>query len=116
MRISDWSSDVCSSDLLERAAAEAPSRPHLAISSINRGADKAGFCRSEAPFKARRVNDITASLSRQLANERFHFDQGSHDEWRSTVKSIGGTLSDTWEIAVEAVVGHGIRRDRKGCA
>jgi len=95
---------------LERAAADAQPRPHLAISSINRGADKAGFCRNEAPFKARRVSDITASLTRQLENERFHFEQGNHEEWRSTVKSIGGTLRDTWEVAVEEVVGHVIRR------
>jgi len=95
---------------LERAAAEAQPRPHVAISSINRGADKAGYCRSEAPFKARRVNDIAAGLSRQLANERFHFEQGNHDEWRRTVKSIAGSLRDTWEIAVEEVVGYVIRR------
>src|SRR3546814_13520200 len=107
MRISDWSSDVCSSDLhdlaflfeLERAAAELQPKPHVAISSINRGADKAGFCRNEAPFKARRVNDIAASLTRQLENERFHFEQGDPDEWRKTVKSIGSSLRDTWEIA-----------------
>ncbi|CAP44981.1 AAA family ATPase [Bordetella petrii] len=95
---------------LERAAAELQPKPHVAISSINRGADKAGFCRNEAPFKARRVNDIAASLTRQLENERFHFEQGDPDEWRKTVKSIGSSLRDTWEIAVEEAVAHVIRR------
>jgi hypothetical protein len=38
------------------------------------------------------------------------FDQGNQDEWRNTVKSIAGLLRDTWEIAVEDVVGHVIRR------
>lgn len=95
---------------LNRAADDAQPKPQVAISSVSRGADKAGFCRSEPPFKARRVSDITISLTNQLANERFHFDQGNQDEWRNTVKSIAGSLRDTWEIAVEEVVGHVIRR------
>ncbi|ABQ39532.1 DEAD/DEAH box helicase [Bradyrhizobium sp. BTAi1] len=95
---------------LNRAADNADPKLQVAISSVSRGADKAGFCRSEPPFKARRVSDITASLTNQLANERYYFDQGNEDEWRKTVKSIAGTLRDTWEIAVEEVVGHVIRR------
>lgn len=95
---------------LNRAADDAQPKPHVAISSVSRGVDKAGFCRSEAPFKARRVSDITASMTNQLANERYHFEQGNHDEWRKSAKSIAGALRDTWEIAVEEVVGHVIRR------
>nr|WP_292999924.1 AAA family ATPase [Nevskia sp.] len=95
---------------LNRAADDAQPKPLVAISSISRGADKAGFCRTEPPFKARRVNDITASLSNQLAGERYHFDQGNHDEWRKSVKTIATSLRDTWEIAVEEAVGHVIRR------
>ncbi len=95
---------------LNRAADDVQPKPPVAISSISRGADKAGFCRSEPPFKARRVADITATLSNQLAGERYHFEQGNHDEWRKSVKSIAATLRDTWEIAVEEVVGHVIRR------
>lgn len=95
---------------LNRAADDAQPKPPVAISSISRGADKAGFCRSEPPFKARRVSDITTSLSNQLAGERYHFEQGNQDEWRKTVKSIAATLRDTWEIAVEEAVGHVIRR------
>lgn len=95
---------------LNRAADDAQPKPPVAISSISRGADKAGFCRSEPPFKARRVSDITTSLNNQLAGERFHFEQGNQDEWRKSVKSIAATLRDTWEIAVEEAVGHVIRR------
>ncbi|MDZ4759980.1 MAG: AAA family ATPase [Alphaproteobacteria bacterium] len=95
---------------LTRAADDAQPKPQVAISSVSRGTDKAGFCRSEPPFKARRVSDITASLTNQLANERYHFEQGNVDEWRRTVKFIAGTLRDTWEIAVEEVVGYVIRR------
>lgn len=95
---------------LNRAADHLYPKPPVAISSVSRGADKAGFCRSEPPFKARRVGDITMSLANQLANERYHFDQGNDDEWRKTVKSIAGALRDTWEIAVEEVVGHVTRR------
>lgn len=95
---------------LNRAAEDAQPKPPVAISSISRGADKAGFCRSEPPFKARRVSDITTSLSNQLAGERYHFEQGNQEEWRKSVKSIAATLRDTWEIAVEEAVGHVIRR------
>ncbi|MCB1484980.1 MAG: AAA family ATPase [Hyphomicrobiaceae bacterium] len=95
---------------LNRAADDAQPKPQIAISSVSRGAEKAGFCRSEPPFKARRVCDITVSLTNQLANERYHFEQGNQDEWRKTVKSIAAALRDTWEIAVEEVVGHVVRR------
>ena len=95
---------------LNSAADDAQPKPMVAISSISRGTDKAGFCRSEPPFKARRVSDITTSLRNQLSGERYHFEQGSQDEWRKTVKSLATTLRDTWEIAVEEAVGHVIRR------
>ncbi len=95
---------------LNSAADDAQPKPMVAISSISRGTDKAGFCRSEPPFKARRVSDITTSLRNKLSGERYHFEQGSQDEWRKTVKSIATTLRDTWEIAVEEAVGHVIRR------
>lgn len=95
---------------LNRAADDAQPKPPVAISSINRGTDKAGFCRNEPPFKARRVREITTSLSNQLARERYHFEQGNLDEWSISVKSIASTLRDTWEIAVEEAVGCVIRR------
>lgn len=95
---------------LERAAQEVHPRPQVSMGSIARGADKAGFCRNEPPFKARRTIDITGTLTRQLANERRHFDQADEDSWRATVKSITGVLRDTWETAVEEAVGHVIRR------
>jgi len=95
---------------LNRAADDRRPRPEITISSVSRGTDKAGFCRNEPPFRARRVGDIMTSLTRQLTNERYHFDQGNQDEWRRTVKSIVTTLRDSWEIAVEEVVGHVIRR------
>ena len=95
---------------LNRAADDAQPKSPVAISSISRGADKAGFCCSEPPFKGRRISDITTSLSNQLAGERYHFEQGNQNEWRKSVKSIAATLRDTWEIAVEEAVGHVIRQ------
>jgi hypothetical protein len=95
---------------LNRAAEDVQPKPQVSVKSISRGADKAGFCRSEPPFKARSVSDITVSLTRQLENEKYHFEQGNEDEWRKTVKSITSALRDTWEIAVEESVGHVIRR------
>ena len=95
---------------LERAAQEAQPRPQVSMGSVARGADKAGFCRNEPPFKARRVVEIMGTLTRQLANERRHFEQANEDSWRATVKSIAGVLRDTWETAVEETVGHVIRR------
>ena len=95
---------------LERAAQEAQPRPQVSMGSVSRGADKAGFCRNEPPFKARRAVEIMGALTRQLANERRHFEQGDEDNWRVTVKSIAGVLRDTWETAVEETVGHVLRR------
>lgn len=95
---------------LERAGSEAQPKPQVAMGSVSRGADKAGFCRNEPPFKARRAVDIMGALTRQIANERRHFEQGDEDSWRVTVKSVAGVLRDTWETAVEETVGHVIRR------
>lgn len=95
---------------LEQAAQEAQPRPQISMGSVSRGADKAGFCRNEPPFKARRATEIMGSLTRQLANERRHFDQGDEDSWRVTVKSVASVLRDTWETAVEETVGHVNRR------
>jgi energy-coupling factor transporter ATP-binding protein EcfA2 len=95
---------------LERAAQEVQPRAQVAMGSVARGADRAGFCRNEPPFKARRAAEVTGALNRQLANERRHFDHADEDSWRATVKSIAGVLRDTWETAVEETVGHVIRR------
>lgn len=95
---------------LQRAFDSASCNSGIGISSISRGKDSAGFCRNEAPFKARRASEIAISLTKQLNNEQYHYEQGDEDEWRKTVKSICGALRDTWEIAVEEVVGHVIKR------
>lgn len=94
---------------LQQAAHEA-NLQHIDVNSVTRGADKAGFTHAEPPFKARKVEQIVTALSRQLQNERHHFDQGNEDAWRNSIKSIVGTLRDTWEIAVEQAVSHVIRR------
>jgi energy-coupling factor transporter ATP-binding protein EcfA2 len=94
---------------LQQAAQEA-NLQHIDVNSVARGSDKAGFTHAEPPFKARKVDQIVTALSRQLQNERHHFDQGNEDAWRNSMKSIVGTLRDTWEIAVEQAVSHVIRR------
>lgn len=94
---------------LQQAAHEA-NLQHIDVNSVARGSEKAGFTHAEPPFKARKVEQIVAALNRQLQNERHHFDQGNEDAWRNSIKSIVGTLRDTWEIAVEQAVSHVIRR------
>jgi len=80
------------------------------VSSVAKGTDRAGFTYADPPFKARKVEQIVASLTNQLNNERQHCDQGNEEAWRNSIKSIVGTLRDTWEIAVEQAVSHVIRR------
>lgn len=94
---------------LEQAARDA-NFSDMTVNSVARGRDKAGFTHPNPPFKARKIEQIVASLSTQLANERRHYDEGSEDEWRKTLKSILGTLRDSWEIAVEQAVSSVIRR------
>jgi len=94
---------------LQQAAHEA-NLVHIDVNSVARGSEKAGFTHPEPPFKARKVEQIVVALGRQLQNERHHFDQGNEDAWRNSMKSIVGTLRDTWEIAVEQAVSHVIRR------
>ena len=95
---------------LERVSWDCQPKSQIAVISVNRGADKSGICSNEPPFKARRTIDIASSLKKQLANESYNHNKGNEDEWRKSVKSISGALRDTWEIAVEEVVGHVTRR------
>jgi len=95
---------------LTRAAEDIQPKPSVNICAISRGIDKAGICRNEPPFKARKVGEITRTLRNKLKKERYHSDNGDTDSWRTTVKSISADIRDAWEIAVEESVGHVIRR------
>ena len=95
---------------LDRAGRANQPRPQVSMGSVTRGAEKAGFCHNEPPFKARRAVNIVATLTQRLQNERRHHDQGDEDSWRDSVKSIAGVLRDTWESAVEETVGYVIKR------
>lgn len=97
---------------LDRAARDLSKRSKAPVTmrSINRGGDKVGICKCEAPFKARRVEDIVAGLRKRLCNDKYHFQEGDSDKWSDSVKAIAERLRETWEIAVEEVVGHVIKR------
>jgi hypothetical protein len=49
------------------------------VSSVANGTDKASFTYADPPFKARKVEQIVASLTNQLNNERQHCDQGNEE-------------------------------------
>lgn len=69
--------------------------------SIARGADKSGYCSTEAPMKVRPVLDALDALERHLKNVAYAYNSGKLDEWWRHAKVIAGDLRDLWERAVE---------------
>src|SRR3546814_8949945 len=96
MRISDWSSDVCSSDLERRAAIEAMAarRPDVAVISAESG---------EGGDAARALMAAELTARHEIANIFLRFDQGEAMAW---LHARGEVLADRPE--------EGGHRARKG--
>ena len=94
---------------------------HLGFRSINRGTEAAGFCKPNPPPNAQPVDKVVEAMQKQLQNRRIHYEQGNHEEWYLTVRSLQEQLRTMWERAVEESVTPVIRRlankvDTKGLA
>lgn len=102
--------DIAFLFLLDEACREADPKPQLAIRSISRGRDAAGFCNIDPPFKARPLTDVIGAMQSRLDNERVHHDRGNDAQWEVTVRSLQEQLRTCWERAVEDTVAHVVRR------
>lgn len=102
--------DIAFLFLLDEACREADPKPQLAIRSISRGRDAAGFCNTDPPFKARPLADVICAMQSRLDNERVHHDRGNHAQWEVTVRSLQEQLRTCWERAVEDTVAPVLRR------
>jgi energy-coupling factor transporter ATP-binding protein EcfA2 len=78
--------------------------------SITRGQDSAGFCQPDPPARAQPVDRVIEGMQKQLDNERVHYEQGRMAEWEKTVDALQKRLRETWERAVEDVVGAVVKR------
>jgi len=102
--------DIAFLFLLDEACREADPKPQMAIRSISRGRDAAGFCNTDPPFKARPLADVIGAMQSRLDNERIHHDRGNHAQWEVTVRSLQEQLRTCWERAVEDTVAPVLRR------
>src|SRR3546814_11993053 len=71
MRISDWSSDVCSSDLALFHGGDVFARHHAALDGIDEFEALAGFVRLDLEHNVA-VLTLTAGLANELAFAAFH--------------------------------------------
>lgn len=78
--------------------------------SVTRGQDFAGFCQPDPPARAQPVERVIEGMQKQLNNEKAHYEQGRTAEWERTVDALQKRLRDTWERAVEDVVGAVVKR------
>jgi energy-coupling factor transporter ATP-binding protein EcfA2 len=77
---------------------------------VNRAADRAGICASDAPLKAQTVPEILRKIRKRLTDAQVLHAAGRQGEWAEQVKAIAGILRDGWERATEAFVAPAIRR------
>src|SRR3546814_4667288 len=90
MRISDWSSDVCSSDLLDQRGGAVDDVRDLAVVDLARGADQRGlFGRGadEEPRIDRDAMPADAGAGRQDVDARVAV--GEADHFRSEERRVG---------------------------
>lgn len=98
--------------LLDEACQKTRDRAKIDIgySVVSRGADTAGFCRSEPPANVLPIRKVIEQMRKRLSNVSIHHKRGEQDKWRIEVSSFSVQLRETWERAVEAVVAPVIKR------
>lgn len=64
-----------------------------------------GICHNNAPPKAQPVDKRIEGLQNRLDNEKIHFENGNDADWYRTVRAISDDIRETWERAVEDIVG-----------
>src|SRR3546814_12282125 len=84
MRISDWSSDVCSSDLFRALGNDAQRIADLVSSKYSRAATQEGSFASDRPS-----NSFSASAGPRPGTAKLAFSSGLNTEVRSEERRVG---------------------------
>lgn len=82
----------------------------VAIRSVTRNDDYAGFVQKDPPARAQPIARVIEGLEKQLENERCFYDDGNQEKWERTVDAIQKRLRWTWERAVEEAVAPVVKR------
>ena len=83
---------------------------HLAVRSVSKGGDLAGYCNDNPPLRAMPLAKVIGAMQARLDNEQVHHQQGNPAAWETTVRGLQEQLRTTWERAVEEVVSPVLRR------
>src|SRR3546814_5776944 len=89
MRISDWSSDVCSSDLHPAMGCRHPGHPDLLAAgvAVSLGAKKKGVPPPRAPLEVHRENSDVSQTGRSTDTDTFTYSTRS-EEHTSELQSL----------------------------
>lgn len=100
--------DVAFLMLLNQAAANAAI--HVGYRCLARGPEQAGYCSHDLPYNARPVEDVLNAIETDVRNKTALWERGRQAEWRNTVRSTLEQLRETWERAVEEIIGPVLKR------
>ncbi len=104
--------DIAFLVLLEEACRETRDRAAIPIAYrvVSRGAEAAGFCKTDAPANVLPVEKTVTQMRNHLSNVKIHHERGNQADWRREVGSFEKELREGWERAVEQVVSPVIKR------
>ena len=83
---------------------------HVAYRCVTRNEDYAGLCQQDPPTRAQRVVKVIDGMQSQLDKEKVLYERGDHTRWERTVDALQKRLRETWERAVEDVLGSVFKR------
>ena len=100
--------DIVSLFLLDQACRR--KNTHVAYRCVTRNEDFAGLCQQDPPTRAQPVGKVIEGMQKQLDNEKVFYEHGDHARWERTVDALQKRLRETWERAVEDVLGSVFKR------
>lgn len=94
--------DIAFLFLLDQACREKST--HVALRSVTRTDDYAGFVQQDPPLRAQPIDKVIDGMQKLLDNEKINYENGNHDKWERTVDVLQKRLRWTWERAVEEAI------------
>ncbi len=96
--------------LLDEACRDQNPPTQIAVRSVSKGENYAGYVNDNPPMKAQVIGKWIEAMQNRLDNERVLHERGDQGAWETSVRSLQEQLRTTWERAVEEAVGHVVKR------
>jgi AAA domain len=82
----------------------------IALRSVNRGTEFAGYCQPNPPSKALPIQQAIDSMKAHLENTKVQYEKGMQADWSRTVGTLEVDLRNAWERAVEEILSPVLKR------